>query len=241
MKQNGVKRQKQVTQAFDLPLNSGWFQFYFGAADTPTAYSFSFNYSDYIQISITDAYCTGDSFDLYRNGQYLLTTPRVLGDKCQTWNPNPNVTFLDARWSSTKFMLPGVFNLSISVKDSPFGGGAAFIRADTRLATCQAAVSPFILVTEPLVGNDQAAAACARVGGVPAHITPVNALAASQTLSNCIGDNSNAWFGQLSLVRQRKLKSTELGCLAFTNANPTDPTVHVADCQTLLPVLCLPA
>lgn len=222
-----------------LELGGGWFKFFFAQAGTETAYTFTFDYSDYIQISITDAYCPGDAFDLYKDGKYLLTTPRVLSDGCKTSVADPNVAFLDPRWSSTKFMLPGKFNMSIWVKDSPYSGGAAFIRADKRLAVCTKTVSPFTLVTEPLSTFENAAQTCSRVGGVPAHIKPNNALAAAQTLLNCTASHL-AWFGQLSLASTKKL-GKDLGCLAFNGSNIDDPTVSVVDCNTKLPTLCLPA
>lgn len=225
----------------DLPIDGGWFKFYFGQADDPTAYIFNIQSNDYVQISITDAYCPGDDWDVNVDKKYLFTTPRVPSRNCVAWTDNPDVAFYNPIWSSTKFMLPGSFNLSLWTKDSPYLGGAAFIRADSRLVTCPNSVGPFYLITTPQVPYDQRVGLCRRIGGVPAHVTPTNALAASQSMANCLGPDTKAWFGRLSLVQMSVIKSLEkknLGCLALSNAIPEDPTVTVVDCTANLPVLC---
>lgn len=238
---NGVPVGQQLSQLTSasvppLQLDAGWYKFYFGAAGTKTAYSFTFAQDDYVQISITDAYCPGDSFDFYRNGSYLVTTPRVRAQSCKDWTEDPDKAFVDPAYSSTKFSLPGFFNLSLGVQDSPYKGGAAFIRADTRLDTCRLAVSPFVLVNAPMKGHANAAALCKRVGGKPAHIVPGNTADAAKTLIKC-GYN-NAWFGRLSLLPRVPQKSSDLGCLAFNVDQPADPTVEILACNSRLPVLC---
>lgn len=224
----------------DLPLDGGWYKFYFGQQETPTAYTFRVNSSDYTQISVTDAYCPGDSWNININGSYLFTTPRVPSRKCDRWTDNPDVALYSPVWSNTKFMLPGSFNLTLFTKDSPFQGGAGFIRADSRLIVCPDSKSPFMLVEQPLVGYNNRESICRRVGGVPAHIMPNNALAAANSMTTCSGMQL-AWFGKLSLVQMPKAQSfytTSLGCLAFSNRIPGEPSVEIVDCNTPLPVLC---
>lgn len=250
---NGAESEKRMNGSrvvVDLELDSGWFKFFFGQAGDPTAYIFRLASDDYVQISITDAYCPGDDWDVHIDGKYLLTTPRVPSRHCAAWVDNPEKAFYNPIWSSTKFMLPGKgdhhgFNLTLWTKDSPYKGGAAFIRADSRVVACPEAVAPFFLITSPRVPYGQRESLCKRVGAVPAHITPANALAASKSLSACMGDQvdgSRAWFGRLSLVQMSILKSLQaknLGCLAFSNRVPEDPTVEVINCNEHLPVLCL--
>lgn len=231
---NGQTKMVAKNVITDLGLDSGWFKFFFGQANEETAYTFAFDYDDYVLISITDAYCTGDAFDLYKDGSYLITTPRVPTDGCKRWTDDPDKAFTDPNYSNTKFMLPGKFNMTIWTKDSPYQGGAAFIRADTRLATCEKSIYPFVLVTAPLAKHNQVAQVCKRVGGTPAHIDPKNTPAAAQTLKLC--GYKEAWFGRLSLLPRSKSK--DLGCLAFTVAIPDDPTVDVVDCNTKLPTIC---
>jgi hypothetical protein len=219
----------------DLPLDGGWYKFFFGQAGNETAYTFSAISTDWVQISITDAFCAGDSFDVIKDDEYLITTPRVPGDGCKKWTDNPDVAFTNPLWSSTKFSLEGSFNITLAVRDSPFQGGAAFIRADSRLATCKGSIAPFLLVTAPLVPRDHSAAVCARVNGVPAHLTPANTASAIASLQAC-GGPQQAWFGKLSLGQAAK--ANELGCLALSTVVPDDPTVDIVDCQAYLPVLC---
>lgn len=250
---NGADSEKSMNGSrvvVDLELDSGWFKFFFGQAGDPTAYIFRLASDDYVQISITDAYCPGDDWDVHIDGKYLLTTPRVPSRHCAAWVDEPDKAFYNPIWSSTKFMLPGKgtrhgFNLTLWTKDSPYKGGAAFIRADSRVVACPEAVEPFFLITSPRVPYAQKESLCKRVGAVPAHITPANALAASRSLSACMRDHhagSRAWFGRLSLIQMSLLKSLQaknLGCLAFSNRIPEDPTVEVVDCNEHLPVLCL--
>ena len=219
-----------------LELDGGWFKFFFGPAGNMTAYAFHFNYPDYVQISITDAYCPGDSFDLFRDGHYLITTPRVLSRECQHWESEPDVAFINPIFSSTKFMLPGHFNLTIASKDSPYQGGAAFIRADTRLGTCPVVGSKLVVVSAPKGDHASAARICKRVDGVPAHVTPSNSATIAQAMSKC--GHKNAWFGRLSLVDKHKKMRLDLGCLAFSAANVAEPTVEIVNCSTELPIVC---
>lgn len=245
---DGDKRVNGGRVIVDLGLDSGWFKFFFGQAGDPTAYVFRLASDDYVQISITDAYCPGDDWDVHIDGRYLLTTPRVPTRHCASWVDNPEKAFYNPIWSSTKFMLPGGgasnkgFNLTLWTKDSPYNGGAAFIRADSRVVSCPEAVAPFFLVTSPRVPYSQRESLCKRVGAVPAHITPANALAASKSILACLHHQGKVWFGRLSLVQMSLVKSLQdkkLGCLAFSNRIPEDPTVEVVDCDEQLPVLCL--
>ncbi|PJF20084.1 hypothetical protein PSACC_00119 [Paramicrosporidium saccamoebae] len=230
---NGHNQLSSKNIITDLELDSGWFKFFFGQSNEETAYTFKFDYDDYVQISITDAYCAGDSFDLYKNGAYLLTTPLVSTNGCKDWTDNPNVAMKNDIFSSSKFSLPGKFNLTIWSKESPYNGGAAFIRADTRLQTCGPSTN-MVLVTAPLSTHQQVVATCKRVGGKPVHIDPKNTKEAAKLLMDC--GRTESWFGRLSLLPRSKAKG--LGCLAFTVAIPDDPTVDVLDCATKLPVLC---
>jgi len=248
---DGDKRVNGGRVVVDLELDSGWFKFFFGQAGDPTAYVFRLAGDDYVQISITDAYCPGDDWDVHIDGKYLLTTPRVPTRHCASWVDNPEKAFYNPIWSSTKFMLPSGggsaggrhgFNLTLWTKDSPYNGGAAFIRADSRVVSCPEAVAPFFLITSPRVPYGQRESLCKRVGAVPAHITPANALAASKSILACMHSQGKVWFGRLSLVQMSLVKSLQdkkLGCLAFSNRIPEDPTVEVVDCDEQLPVLCL--
>ncbi len=240
---NGLVEEKSLkaatVQDVDLLTEGGWFTFFFGAAGTAAAYNFRFDYSGFVRITLADAYCVGDSFDLIKDGAYLLSTPFVASDNCQHWVDNPDATLYDPTFSSSQFMLPGPFNLTIKAHDSPYGGGVAFIRAKKHVGTCPSAVAPFTLITDPLGGRGEAQAACESIGKKLAHIRPENALAAAKTLNQC-GYGDLAWLGQLSIAAKEKslLAADPLGCLAFTSSPPGDPTVEVVKCDTALPTLC---
>ena len=221
-----------------LELDKGWYKFFFGGPLLRTAYSFAFDYPDYVQISITDAYCSGDSFDLFRNGSYLVTTPRVRSDGCSSWTDDPDQAFVNPKFSSTKFMLPPNFNLSIGTLDSPFNGGAGFIRIDTFIGSCPIRVSNITLVTALITGHDNMARICERVGGVPLDVTFSNSMSAASLLSQC--GYTSAWINKVSLAAPvlKRRESSDLGCIAFSASDPSDPTVEVMACDSPLPVLC---
>lgn len=226
-----------------IPVDGGWTKFFFAGPGTETAFYIAVNdtavLNNYYQISITDAYCPGDSFNLYKDGSYLLTTPRVpviLNQTCSGQNEDPNFTFIDPSYSSTKFMLPGpTFNMTIHVDQSPFGGGAAFIKVDRWLKTCQNGA--FTLVVDPLVPNSEASMQCKKIGKSLAHIKPENVKEAVCTIEKCNG-GEYIWVGQISLKTQSK-PNDALGCIALDVTDKSDPSVIVVDCKTPLPVLCL--
>src|SRR2546423_5642189 len=78
---------------------------------------------------VTDAFGRGDSFNVFDFGSFISTTPTVSAsdNNCD----DPAVCVLDPSYSHGLFNLgPGPHSLSITMFNSPFGGGAAYFRAD---------------------------------------------------------------------------------------------------------------
>jgi len=228
-----------VTQM--IPIDGGWTRFYFGGAGTETAYYISVNETaipgNFYQVSITDAFCPGDSFDLFKDGNYLLTTPRVPSPRnpnCSAPNDDANVVFENPAYSSTKFMLPGPsFNVTIGVRDSPYGGGAGFVRVDRWIKVCTD--GKFSFLTNPPSDNSDSSAACARIGKTLAHITPENVAQVVCGMQQCnVGEQ--AWVGRISIEKGQR---DSLGCIALDASNKADPTPVVWDCDRALPVVCV--
>lgn len=229
-------RAAEQQDAVLIPLDGGWTKFFFGAAGTETAYRIVApeNSGRFVRIAITDAYCPGDAFDLSLGGRYLLSTPRVVVPKApDCGQADPDAAQADVTYSSSRFMLPGALDMSIGVRDSPYGGGAAFVRADTLATGCVR--GDVAVVTAPLSGQSDAAQQCARLGRELLHVRPENALGAALALQSCGAGASLAWAGRVSLAPGAQ----DAGCVAFDASSPSDPTVRSVDCSSPLPVLCM--
>jgi len=91
-----------------------------------------------VNFTVTDAFSKGDSFSVFDFGVLVGSTPFVPSGGGAT--DDPAVAVLDPTYSHGSFLLsPGSHSITIRADNSPFGGGAAYFRAD-------AAVSP---VPEP--------------------------------------------------------------------------------------------
>ena len=84
-----------------------------------------------VLVTITDAFFSGNSFELFDSGILIGATPSVdLGYSC---GDDPALCALDPNFSHSKLLLgAGDHSLTIDVNDSPFGGGAAYFRIDAQ-------------------------------------------------------------------------------------------------------------
>jgi len=220
-----------------LATGGPWEKFLFGPAGNRTAQLFRQSLDDWVQVSITDSYCAGDSFDLLINGTYLLTTPRVTVDtNCSIWVDGPEGAWWQPQWSSTKFSLKGPFEMTVVPRDSPFQGGAYFVRADKRATVC-AENADLKMISPPIGPHSSLQDICSQVGGHPATVSPSNALMVSQMMKACGQEGvQQAWFGQVELAVSKT--KDPLGCLALNVTSGDGLTVAIVDCATALPFLC---
>ena len=97
-------------------------------------------------MEITDAFCTGDRFEVIKLGttgpSTILTTPEVGYNKqvakdicdgfpvqCASSTNNPDVAFNDALWSSGRVLMEaGNYSIVIKPLNSPYCSGAGFVR-----------------------------------------------------------------------------------------------------------------
>lgn len=217
-----------------LTLGGGWYKFVFGEPSVAAPYNFIIKggLHQYTAITIADGYCPGDGFDVLVNGTYLLTTPRVPAVKCNEMISDPDEAFLDSRFSSTKFMLSGSFNLTIVPIDSPYLRGTAFIRADYQHSICKNNIGSNSFMTSPLVNNRGAQSICEKYGVGLLGVKPGNVFSAARTMAAC--GYQLAWFGTLTLANMPKTNQ----CLALNATDPNNPDVAIVDCWSKLPVLC---
>ncbi len=137
---NGASRARSSTTAQKVAIGSGWIKFFFGGPGS-VAGPFTFAHRTPIVLSVTDAFCVGDRFDILGKGRVLgVTSTPAVPPTCEppfhTGEPQP--AFYQGLYSAGMVLLPGgVHKITIRVSNSPFGGGAAFLRVDacTRFLT----------------------------------------------------------------------------------------------------------
>ena len=117
-------------------LDVGWYQFAFGNAATFAFQSFHFRSDDFTAVTVTDAYCEGDAFLIYDQSIPLVPTywncPYIITPICQFNVPNPTLAVFDGEHCLGGSNLnPGHHNITIEVLNSPYTGGAGFVRVDT--------------------------------------------------------------------------------------------------------------
>lgn len=124
-----------------------WYEFSFGATGsaaqactscspstgTPTVFAdapaWTFTSTGGQGFTVVDAFLRGDSFDVFDFGTLLFsTTPVAAAGTCGS---DPEVCLADPLVSSNRVLLAaGAHSITMTVNNSPFGGGAAYFRYD---------------------------------------------------------------------------------------------------------------
>ena len=117
-------------------VGSGWHTFaWFG--DGLADRTFSITTKTAVRITVTDAFCRGDTLTVSENKAVLAVTPTVPVDACKDPVEDPNVAAKDTGFGHTSFALkPGTYNLSINATTSPDTLGAGFIRITRPRLSC---------------------------------------------------------------------------------------------------------
>ena len=83
-------------------------------------------------MTVTDAYCTGDQFEVFDNGTDIGPTSIPGTSTCTDYTTNPDTALASPKWSHGVFDLgPGSHSLTFKPIASPFGSGGAFFRVDS--------------------------------------------------------------------------------------------------------------
>lgn len=100
----------------------------------PTYNTFSVSVRCRGSFKITDLYCSGDSFLVYKDGKLWFTTPVVSLDNdpnCYSSQVDPEEAFHDPEFSHSLAWLPsGSYKITIVPASSRWGGGAVAIKVD---------------------------------------------------------------------------------------------------------------
>jgi hypothetical protein len=129
--------------AVSIVPDSGWQNFTFadvGSIGNPT---FQFTLAQAGELKVTDAFQSGDRFEVY-NFATLLGLTSVPGSSGDQIGSDADAAFIDPRWSSGIFSLAaGTYDISVETIVSPFGGGGAYLRVDT---VAQSVPEPFTVI-----------------------------------------------------------------------------------------------
>jgi hypothetical protein len=122
--------------AAQLPLTPGtWelFEFFNGAGLPVEGDGFTVQSStDRILVSVTDVYYAGDAFDIFVDAVLSGSTPLV-SYGAEDITGDPDVALADARLSHFQFFLEpraNPYTITLGVRDSEFGYGEGYVRAE---------------------------------------------------------------------------------------------------------------
>jgi PEP-CTERM motif len=90
----------------------------------------TFTSASFVNFTVTDAFFTGDSFNVFDFGVLIGMTPSVPAGPGST--DDPDVAVADPSYSHATFSLaPGSHSITIQARESPFGAGGAYFKAET--------------------------------------------------------------------------------------------------------------
>ncbi len=135
-----------ATAAWAVPVTSDtWYEFgFFGPAGTPAFQGTgtvpvpgstqvgvpAWTFTGAAEISLTDNFSQGDSFQLFDNGTLIGKTPKVAKSNDRDLPAiAPEAAMSDPSYSHGIFSVgPGTHSLTIKLDESPFLGGAGFFK-----------------------------------------------------------------------------------------------------------------
>ena len=123
--------------------DSGWHVFNFGDVGSPFSTTYDFTLTQASILTVTDAYLSGDRFEIFSGATSLglTSTPTSTGDQI---NNDFDFAASDDRWSTGVWaLLAGTYTISGITIDSPFQGGGAALRVDTSEVPVPAAMFLF--------------------------------------------------------------------------------------------------
>ncbi|MDY6843062.1 MAG: PEP-CTERM sorting domain-containing protein [Thermodesulfobacteriota bacterium] len=117
--------------AIPLTIDGGWDTFSFGDVGSSWSTTFEFELTTPGVLTVTDAYLSGDRFEVYNWGTSigLTSIPTTEGDQI---GADFDTAAADPRWSTGVFALAaGSYEISGIAVESPFHSGGAALRVDT--------------------------------------------------------------------------------------------------------------
>ena len=117
-------------QAATLTQDAGWPTFLFGRTGSIWDTTFTFTTTDTTRLTVTDAFLSGDRFDVLSSGSSLGLTSATSDSGTQIWN-DYDTAAADARWSTGIYtLLASTYSITGTAIISPFRAGRGAIRLD---------------------------------------------------------------------------------------------------------------
>jgi hypothetical protein len=124
-----------ATQADALVLDGGWDTFnWSGGVSASWVQTFSFTLTGSAILKVTDAFISGDMFDIFNFGVLLGSTSAVPAGLGLSIVDDYDAAFADGDWSSASFTLgPGSYEITGTVAQiaTGFSSGGGALRLDT--------------------------------------------------------------------------------------------------------------
>ncbi len=113
-----------------IAVGDGWHQFSWtgGPNVTQIESAFTFHTDVFVKVNVTDAFVSGDRFQLSDNGSLVGTTSQLNGSV--PWTDNPDVAFAGLFSKGTFTLAPGDHSLVLTNIQIPFNldSGTAFLQ-----------------------------------------------------------------------------------------------------------------
>jgi len=121
-----------TAQAVPLTVGGGWQQFFWGVDDADAwndEGAFTFVSDSWTDLKVTDAFGTGDQFQVYDDGVLIGTTSTPTD--APDWTDDFDVAYTSPLWSSGLFPLaPGSHAITLFAVVSPLEVGSGGLRVD---------------------------------------------------------------------------------------------------------------
>lgn len=141
-----------VNMAASMPVrvDAGWYSFAYGKPGTVAYRSFMVKNGQVVQLEVIGCFCPYNYFSVFDNGQPIIVTAvngTLTPEEDYVCDPNvtdPNLCAADRNTFSfgIGLLLPGTHNITVVVRDTPYLGGTAFLRADTVCTSPEDAFAP---------------------------------------------------------------------------------------------------
>lgn len=118
-----------------IDADDGWHMFFFSSRNILASPQFTICSNTPTLLRVTDAFCSGDTFEVYANGTKIGSTEirGTLSEDCEDPLMKPEEAFFSKNMSHVEVELPaGAYGVNLLAESSPFGGGIGYIRLDSK-------------------------------------------------------------------------------------------------------------
>ncbi|PHS32642.1 MAG: hypothetical protein COA95_02490 [Methylophaga sp.] len=131
--------------AATLTADAGWSEFDFSGTGSAWTDTFTFTITQASTLTVTDAFQSGDIFEVFAGASSLGLTSTPTGVLGQQISSNYDAAAASSDWSTGMWtFLAGTYTISGIVFDSPFNFGSAALRLDTGVSAVPVPAALFL-------------------------------------------------------------------------------------------------